>query len=161
MDQVHLHLMLTHFPIVGTVLGLLVMLAGFLFKQEVVKKTALWIFILCSLIAIPAFLTGEEAEHVAEKLQGVSELNIEAHEEIAEVYIWIIAALGVISIITFLFDFYRSTKTVVLYALTIMIAIVAIIISYRVGNFGGEIRHTEIQKNSIPAKLEKEHDEKD
>ena len=62
MDATHLHLLLNHFPIVGTLLGVGVMLYGYIVGSEQVKKAALWLWAAMALVAIPVFLTGEPAE---------------------------------------------------------------------------------------------------
>ena len=64
MDQTHVHLVLTHFPIVGTIIGIGIMAYGVLAKNDAIKKTALIIFILMALLTIPVFLTGEAAEEI-------------------------------------------------------------------------------------------------
>ena len=73
MDATHLHLLLNHFPIIGTLLGVGVMLYGYVTSSDQVKKVALWTWALMALIAIPVYLTGEPAEEAVEGLAGVSE----------------------------------------------------------------------------------------
>lgn len=151
MNQAHLHLLVNHFPIIGVVIGILILIVGYLLKNNTVKRTALGIFIFSSLFAIPAFLSGEGAEEVIEKLPGVSENYIEAHEEAAEFFIWIIASLGVLSLLTFLSDYYNRNFSKWLYMLTAIMAIVTIIVAKQVGTTGGEIRHIEIRTTQLPA----------
>jgi hypothetical protein len=64
MNQAHLHLLANHFPIIIPVVGLLVMIGGFIFRSEMVKRTSFAIFILGAICTIPAFFTGEGAEEV-------------------------------------------------------------------------------------------------
>ncbi len=148
MDQVHFHLMLTHFPIVGTVGGVIMLIAGYFFSNYTVKRMALVVFICSALVAIPAFLTGEGAEEAVEKLPGVMESIIEEHEEIAEIYIWLIAGLGIVSALTLIVDALLHNPSGILYLIVFALAIVSIVFSYRVGNYGGQVRHTELRTNS-------------
>ena len=46
MNDAHLHLIFNHLPIVIPIVGLLVLLAGFVLKSDVVKRVALGIFVL-------------------------------------------------------------------------------------------------------------------
>ena len=62
MDATHLHLILTHFPIVGTIIGIGILAYGQFAKNDAIKKVALVTFILMAILTIPVFLTGEEAE---------------------------------------------------------------------------------------------------
>ena len=151
MNEAHLHLLVNHIPIIGVVIGILVLSTGYILKNNTIKRTALGIFIFTSLFAIPAFFSGEGAEEVIEKLPGVSENYIEAHEEAAEVFIWIIASLGVLSLLTFLSDYFKSKISNWLYLLTALMAIVTIVFAKQVGTTGGEIRHIEIRATQLPA----------
>lgn len=90
MDAAHLHLMLTHFPIVGTILGIGILIYGQFSKNDSVKKVALWLFILMAILAIPVFKSEEAAEEIVEHHAGVSEQIIEEHEEMAETTLWFI-----------------------------------------------------------------------
>jgi uncharacterized membrane protein len=104
MNQAHLHLLLNHLPILGTLFGLLILAGGFLLKNDTVKRTALGIFVLSAILAIPAYLTGEGAEEVVEGLPGVTENLIEAHEDMANIFLWMVGALGLIALATFYTD---------------------------------------------------------
>lgn len=150
MNEAHFHLLVNHIPIIGVVIGILILIAGFILKINVVKRTALGVFIFSAMFAIPAFLSGEGAEEFIEKLPGVSETYIGAHEEIAEIFIWIIATLGVLSLLTFLSEYFKTKYSKLLYLLTAIMAIVTIIVAKQVGTTGGEIRHIEIRATQSP-----------
>ena len=77
MDATHLHLMLTHFPIVGTIVGVGILAYGHFSNNNSIKKVALVTFFLMSILTIPVFLTGEGAEEAVEHFAGVSEKIIE------------------------------------------------------------------------------------
>ena len=70
MDSTHIHLVLTHFPIVGILLGIAILASGLIIKNKVLKNTAFVTFILMAIVAIPVFLTGEAAEETVEKIIG-------------------------------------------------------------------------------------------
>jgi len=148
MNQAHLHLLLNHLPILGTLFGILILTGGFLLKNNTVKRTALGIFVLSALCAIPAYLTGEGAEEVVENLPGVSENLMEAHEELANIFLWMVGALGLFSLVTFYADFKSKKIAPTLYMLAFVAAIGTMIFAQRVGTSGGEIRHTEIRSGT-------------
>lgn len=83
MNQAHFHLVLNHLPIVFPMVGLVILVGGLIVRSEIVKRVAYTIFIMGSLSAVAAMLTGEGAEEIVEKIQGVSEQFIKAHEEVA------------------------------------------------------------------------------
>src|SRR5215470_15297757 len=83
MNWAHVHLMLTHLQVIGTIFGVLLLLLALLKKSEELKRVSLGIFVLTALLALPVYLTGEPAEKVAEHLPGVTEPLIERHENAA------------------------------------------------------------------------------
>ncbi len=84
MDATHFHLVSTHFPIVGTIIGIGILAYGNYSNNDSIQKVALITFIAMAILTIPVFLTGEEAEETVEHISGVSETIIEEHEELAE-----------------------------------------------------------------------------
>ncbi|MCC6410507.1 MAG: hypothetical protein IT270_02535 [Saprospiraceae bacterium] len=148
MNQAHLHLLLNHLPILGSLFGILTLLAGFLLKNDTVKRTALGLFAVAAITAIPAYLTGESAEEVVESMPGVTENLIEAHEDMANIFLWVVGALGLLSLATLYADFKAQRITSTLYIITFAVSIAAMGLAARVGITGGEIRHTEIRNDA-------------
>ncbi|MCF8238660.1 MAG: hypothetical protein K9I85_10920 [Saprospiraceae bacterium] len=145
MNQAHLHLVLNHLPILGVMFGVLVLLAGWLLKQEAVKRTGLGLFIFSALAAIPAFLTGEGAEELVEGLPGVGENLIERHEDLANYFLWTVIGLGILATAT-LYASLRAWKAAsAMFMITLVVALGTMVLAQQVGTSGGEIRHTEIR----------------
>ena len=103
MDSTHVHLLLNHFPIVGTLIGSVLLFFGMYCKSSNIQKASLFILAIMAIIAIPVFLTGEPAEEAVEKLPGVLESIIKEHEEAAEKAFWVMMALGLIALIALAF----------------------------------------------------------
>jgi uncharacterized membrane protein len=148
MDATHLHLVLTHFPIIGTIIGIGILAYGQFSKNIDIQKVALVTFILMALLTIPVFLTGEEAGEAVENIAGVSERLIENHEELAEKAIWLMGLLGILSIVS-LFAIFKKlnfAKTITL--VTLVISLFTFGVFAQVGNLGGQIRHSEIRTSN-------------
>lgn len=155
MDSTHLHLMLNHFPIIGTLLGTALMVYAYLSQSEANKKAALWMWFAMSLIAIPVFLTGEPAEESVEGLAGVSEALIEQHEEAAELAIWVMEALGLFSLLTILLGFKKPELGKTMTGIAFALSLVTFLLMARTGYLGGQIRHSEIRSGvSVQAPVE-------
>ena len=149
MNDAHLHLLINHFPIVGTVFGFGTLLVGIILKNKSVQNTAYIIFIICMILAKASIFTGEKAEDIVENL-GISKNLIHEHEEQAETYMKLMYALGVISIISLFANIKNHSKANLLAFLTLILAVVAVVLSKYVGTSGGQIRHTEIRENVQP-----------
>jgi uncharacterized membrane protein len=149
MSSVHFHLAFTHFPIVGTIIGVLLLIAGFIFRKEPVIKSALVLFVGMAIIAIPVFLTGEGAEESVENLPGISEKIIHDHEELAEKAIILMEVLGLFSLIAFVLMMLKSKFSKIVNIIVLIVSIAAFGLIAKVGNLGGQIRHTEIRKSDM------------
>lgn len=161
MSQVHLHLLITHLPVFGSILGALVLGYGLWAKSNQTKNAAYFIFIISAIGALIAYLTGEGAEEAVEKIQGVSENMIELHEDAAMYALISLIALGAMSIIAlavsrFKNSLIQATATVVLILSLISFGLVA-----RTGYLGGQIRHTEIANGATQSNGGAEGGEKD
>lgn len=148
MNPTHLHLVLTHFPIIGTIIGVFILAYGIYSKSESITKVALVIFVAMSLLTIPVFLTGEEAAETVENIAGISENIIEEHEELAEIAIWLMGALGVLSLISLLAIIKKYVFSRIVILVTLITSLITTALFVQVGNLGGQIRHSEIRTDS-------------
>jgi uncharacterized membrane protein len=149
MNAVHLHLMLTHIPVLGTIFALLLLVVGMLKRSDELKKVAFWAFAVFAVFAIPVFLTGEPTEKVVERIPGVSEAVIESHEEAATIAFGVILSLGAIALAGVMF--LRSRPVPQWFAVSVLA--LAIATSGLLGwtaNLGGKVRHTEIRGDASP-----------
>src|SRR5258708_31200843 len=83
MNFPHLHLLLNHFPIIGTIVGLGLFLISLAGKNEDLRRASLIIFAAMALLGIPVFFSGTGAQGAIKKLPGVSEALIERHQAAA------------------------------------------------------------------------------
>ncbi|GGD84573.1 hypothetical protein [Planktosalinus lacus] len=145
MSDLHLHLLLNHFPLIGLAIGALVLLFGFLLKKPNIKATALGIFVFSAIMAIIVNYTGEGAEHAVENLPEFSEQYIETHEDAAELFLVMMLVLGGVSLVTLILVIRKMKLAVYGYILVTLLVIAAAFAATDVGNTGGEIRHSEIR----------------
>src|SRR5713226_4428620 len=80
MNFAHLHLSLNHFPIIGTLVGLGLLLISLVGNNEDLRRASLIIFSAMALLSIPTFFSGTGAQGAIKKLPGVSEALIERHQ---------------------------------------------------------------------------------
>ncbi len=149
MDATYLHLILTHFPIVGTIIGIGILAYGLFSKSDTIKKVALVTFVLMAILTIPVFLTGEEAGEAVEDIAGVSEQLIENHEELAEIAIWLMGLLGILSLINLFAIIKKWSFAKILSIITLVVSLGTFGLFAQVGSTGGEIRHSEIRKTTV------------
>ena len=156
MNDAHWHLVLNHFPIIGTILALGTLIAGILLKNNSVKITAYVLFIVSAIFAALSMSTGEGAEEMVEDMPGIGKRIIHEHEEIAEKLAIILYLLGGISILGIVLNLKNHAKAKFISIVALIVAVGAVFVAQLVGTSGGEIHHTEIRPDSINSKVQTE-----
>lgn len=151
MNPTHVHLLITHLPIFGSVLGALVLAFGLGYKSAPTKIAAYAVLIISSIGAGIAYLTGEPAEESVEHLQGVSENMIHDHEEFALFALIGLIITGVLALIGLYLTIKRSPRTRTIAQITLLVSLVSFGLVAWTGYLGGQIRHTEINPSATSA----------
>ncbi|MBK8611834.1 MAG: hypothetical protein IPL84_18370 [Chitinophagaceae bacterium] len=161
MDQTHVHLLITHLPIFGSILGGLVLAHGLWTKSNQTKIAAYNLLVISAIGSVVAYLTGEEAEETVEKIQGVSKDMIELHSDFAVYALISLSILGIASLIGLFLALKKSPFSRTMAIITLVISLISFGFVARTGYLGGQIRHTEINAASpIPGQSgEKEDDD--
>jgi uncharacterized membrane protein len=160
MNQTHIHLLITHLPIFGSIMGGLVLAHGLWTKSNQTKIAAYNLFIISAIGAIVAYLTGEGAEETVENMQGVVEATIKTHEEFALFALISLIILGVASLLGLFLTLRKSPLTRTVAFVILFISIISFGLVARTGYLGGQIRHTEIS-NGATAPTENSENEDD
>jgi uncharacterized membrane protein len=148
MSQAHIHLIVTHLPIFGSLLGTFVLLFGMFTKSIQTKIASFILFIISAVGAGIAYLTGEGAEEAVENIQGISENIIEQHEDFAMYALVSLIILGVSSLLAVIVAAKNNILSKSTTMATLLIAIVSFALVARTGYLGGQIRHTEIASST-------------
>ncbi len=162
MNDAHLHMVVNHFPIIGLILGLGILLFGVVLKNKSVINTAYGLFIVAAIFAIASMSTGEGAEELVEEMPNVGKRIIHEHEEIAEKLAIVLYVIGAISITGLYLNLKNNSRSKITSYIVIVLALIGIYLAQKTGTTGGEIRHTEIRtsvSNENPTEIDSEQDE--
>ncbi|GAB3237281.1 hypothetical protein GCM10027346_28680 [Hymenobacter seoulensis] len=146
MNEAHLHLVLNHAPILGTLFGLVVLAFGIVRHDAILSKTGLISLVVAAVLCLPTQLTGEGAEEVVEHLPGISHQLIHAHEEAAELGFWALELTGALALVALL----NKTRPRLFRLAVLAGAILSFGLLARAGNLGGQISHPELQATAQP-----------
>ncbi len=141
----HVHLMINHIPVIGIPGTILLLIYALARKSEEVKMVAFGLFVLLAILTIFVYLTGDAASDIVKKLPGVTEGSIGSHEEVADLSLVLIEALGVLALAGLIF--LRRSGAIpkwIVSAVLVLSLVTAVIVGYT-ANLGGEIRHSEIR----------------
>lgn len=100
MNWPYIHTVVNHFPIILTVVGTAALATALIWRRRPIWLYAVATLTLAGLSIYPAFLSGDEADHVMDRKWYVVKGSIDEHEETAEIALWIVLATGVIAAYT-------------------------------------------------------------
>jgi len=158
MNDAHLHLIFNHFPILGTLIGLAILLAGIITKNNAIKNVSYILFIVAAITAFISMSTGEGAEELVEEMPTVGKQIIHEHEELAEKLAIVLYVLGTVSIFGLVANIKKHHKAKLLSFIIAVVAFIGVVLAKSVGTSGGEIRHTEIRENALQSTPVKNED---
>ncbi len=149
MDGHYIHLLSNHFPVILSITGFLILTFGLFSHAKLVKQVGLAVLLAASISTIPAYISGEEAEHKVEHYNGTSESILEEHEEEAELAFIITDVLGVLAFIALLLNYRNHKFSVMANRLVWLAGLVSVILLFNVGKSGGQIRRPELRTEQI------------
>jgi len=147
MDIVHLHLLLNHFPVIGAIIGSLLLAVALLRHSGELAKISLAFLALVGVASVVVFLTGEPAQEALEKVPGFSERLVDRHEDMALVATIVTGTIGALALATMIL-YRRRTVPRWLSMLVLVCAVGSSAFMGYTAYLGGQIRHTELRSSS-------------
>lgn len=146
MNQAHIHLIVNHVPIVGSLFAAALLGVGLLRHNLALTQAGLVAVLAAGMLCLPAQLTGEGAEAIVQNMPRVSRALIHNHEEAAEQGFWALEGAAALALLSLLMLKNTSPKARLLALLTLVATALSFGLLARAGNLGGQIRHTEIRE---------------
>lgn len=136
------HSVLNHFPIVLVIVGAIVLLVALVRPMRGAWLYALGSFVLAGISIYPAWLTGESAARFVRDAWYIAPGAVHRHAEMADITLWILLALGLVSLIAW-FSIVRATNAISpagwLRTLVALLAIASLTAVAITGYLGGKI----------------------
>lgn len=148
-NQAHLHLMLNHIPVLGTVFAFLLLGWALLKGSRDLLTAGLAMMLIVGIFTIPVFSSGEAAEDAVEAQSHVSAQAMEEHEEMAESARWAGLAGGVLAIAGLLAVRGRERYPAWVGISAVIVAIIAATMFGLTASHGGKISHPEIRGDGL------------
>jgi hypothetical protein len=149
MTWLHVHLLVNHLPVIGTVVLLSLLIYAVAYGKTALIETTLTAFALLAVAGVGVYLTGEPAEGVAERMPSFSDALLESHEEAALVATILLAALGAVAL-GGVVAFRRRAQAIPTWfaRLALVLATVATCAMGYTAWRGGQLGHPEIRAES-------------
>jgi hypothetical protein len=141
----HLHLILNHVPTVGSAVALGLLLLALLRRNEHLKIAGLEVLFLIAVLTLPVYITGVGAQRELRSRQAaVSDTAIREHQDVAIASFAVTEFAGFVAWIA-LWQMRRAGRAARgLVPAVIVLLVLALAVSGRAANIGGEIRHPEM-----------------
>jgi len=148
MNWAYVHVILNHFPIVGLIIGTLILIAGMAFNNDGIKISGLGTIIFAALMAVVVDLTGDPAKEAVKGIPDIVGSLINRHEDIASVALFLIIPAGLMAALT-LYSIWKKEKSVrFLLIFTLVLSFICCTAMGYAGRTGGQIRHTEFRNDA-------------
>ncbi len=159
MNLAHLHLLLNHFPTIGTVVALGLLAAAMFTKSVELRRASLVIVLLISIVSIAAYVTGNAAEEIlASGPEDPSASLVARHEDAAMLGLIFMEIAGAIA----WFGLWNYRRRGVLSERHVVAAFLVSLVSFglmsRAAVLGGDIVHAEIREASALAAMSQGED---
>jgi len=146
----HLHLLVNHAPIFGSLFALALLVASYFTSADVLRRTAFLVLIGTAIAGAAADLSGDAAENAVRGLPGVRRVVIEAHSHMADKAYILAGVLGVLSLVALVRWRRRPIPASATLVALLGTAFVGGAMMYT-GLLGGQIRHTEVRPGATAA----------
>lgn len=143
LNLAHLHLLLNHIPVIGTIIATCLYLLSLFRQNGDMRRSSLIIFVGVAFLTIPTFVSGFGAQSNIAKLPDVSRALIERHEGSAMLSFWFMEITGALAMVG-LWQSQRSGPARWNVLAVLLFSVVTVGLMARSGNTGGDIRHPEI-----------------
>jgi hypothetical protein len=150
MTATQIHLALNHLPVLGSLFGLIILIAALIIKNNTLVKTALITLIIAGASAFPVDRSGENAEHVVEEYPGVSHDQIHEHEEMAESAVPLSLVMAALAAIALFFQIKSHPRARISTLLVLILALANFVLMAQVAHEGGKIRRPDLRQE-IPS----------
>ncbi len=144
-SMAHLHLIINHFPIVGSIFVLMLFIIALVLKNGFLQKLSLWFLVGVALSTAVAYVSGDKGQGAVQGLPQVSDTMITLHEQAARYGLISMFIAGVISLGGIILYRKRPVLPVYLRISVLLVLLVSVVLFSYIGFLGGQIMHPEIR----------------
>ena len=148
MSSVHFHLLLNHFPVIGTLIAVALLAAAIVRRSNDISKISLGLLAALGAISLLVFFTGEPAEEAIENLPGFSEAITERHEEFALAATIVLASVGAFALGILVILRKRDIPRWITVGVFMLSLVGGGMMGYT-AMLGGQVRHTEVRAGFV------------
>jgi uncharacterized membrane protein len=140
----HLHLVLNHVPVIGSVIALGLLLLALVRRSADLRRAGLEVFVIVGLITLPVYLSGLGAQPEVADRPEVSIAVIRAHHDAALLGSVVMLLTGVVAWIGLWQTRRMARPGRAILGAVLLLAVITLALMGRAANLGGQVRHPEM-----------------
>ena len=145
MNAVHVHLLLNHFPTIGSVIAVGLYLFAFAKRNDDLKRASLGLFVMIAVMSVLAFVSGYAARDALKDHEELSQPLLDAHLDGALLSLLLMGITGVVSWFG-LWQFRHDLRPARgLLSAVMVLAVVTLALMAATAYIGGGIGHPELR----------------
>jgi hypothetical protein len=149
MNAAHLHLLLNHVPVLGSLAGVVLLACAVLSPRQPARTAALVLLVIGGAFGVATYLTGEPAEEIVEaSFPDIPHRLIHEHEDAAGWAVWLLGIAGGLALVLLWVARRRAVHRGWL-ALLLVIATMTAVATVRTAASGGHIHHPETRPDFV------------
>ena len=154
MNLAHIHIVLNHVPSLGSIAGLLLLVAGIFKKNEAIKQFAYEVLVLMTMAILPTYISGAEAQRMVATNPSYSPGMIQLHQNLAMITLLTMTVAGMFAWFG-IWEYRRHARSGSLTTSSTLISTMAAVALVLVtASIGGKISHPEIRNPADAAVTE-------
>lgn len=149
LNMAHLHLLLNHFPILGSIFITVMFGVALIFRNIFLQKVSLWFLVAIAMITAVTYFTGGRAVDAVENLPTTSMAMVNLHENAARIGLILMFFTAIIAVGSLLLFWRRAKLPNAVLALILIVLLLNSGVFIYIGYLGGQITHPEIRNATI------------
>lgn len=144
-SMAHLHLLVNHFPIIGSMFISVMFIIALLFKNVFLQKVSLWFLVGTALSTALTYASGGGTKAAVQGLPEASDTMLAAHEQAARYGLIIMFVAGALALGGIVFYSRRPVLPLYFRISVLVVLLISVVVLSYIGFLGGQIMHPEIR----------------
>jgi uncharacterized membrane protein len=144
-SMAHLHLLVNHFPIIGSIFISVMFIIALWFKNVFLQKVSLWFLVGVALSTALTYASGGGTKAAVQGLPQVSDTMIAAHEQAARYGLIIMFVAGALALGGIILYSKKPILPLYFRISVLVVLLISVVVLTYVGFLGGLIMHSEIR----------------
>ena len=145
----HLHIVLNHFPLIGSVFVLGLLIASAYMKNDDMRRVSLILFVVLGLLAIPTYITGAAAGWAYQGRPDMSAQILAAHRDAALLAFTFLGLTGIVSWLVLWRERRYGRASGAGFIAVLALGFISLLTIIETGSLGGTVIRPELREGAI------------